>query len=47
VAAEASIRQPGRTPTVCQTKVSAVFRGKKTLAAVMTQANIRVRPGAP
>jgi uncharacterized protein (TIGR00369 family) len=44
--AEASVLKPGRTLTVCQTKVSSVSGGKKTLVAVMTQTNIRVRPGA-
>lgn len=42
--AEASVLKSGRTLTVCQTKVSSVSGGKKTLVAVMTQTNIRVRP---
>lgn len=42
--AEASVLKAGRTLTVCQTKISSVSGGKKTLVAVMTQTNIRVRP---
>jgi uncharacterized protein (TIGR00369 family) len=42
--AEASVLKSGRTLTVCQTKVSCVAAGRKTLVAVMTQTNIRVRP---